>query len=97
MDRNERISQAAEHIKRTCPNDIGGQMVLAAFAQDSIDQEYPPKQRTLDGVLVSPTDVIWWPTNPEKPREGGMEILADGEIDVCKCYSSFEAAPKEAK
>lgn len=96
MNRNERIDQAAGHIKRICPHDIGGQMIHAAFAQDSIDQEHPPQRRTLDGVLVSPTDVIWCPTDPKKPRKGGMDVLADGvAADVCDCYSSIEAAPEE--
>lgn len=53
------------------------------------------RKRTLDGVLVSPTDVIWLPRNPTRPGEGGSEIFADGiEADVCKCYSSFKAAQK---
>lgn len=38
-DEFERVIRAAEHIKRVCPNDIAGQMVLAAFAQDAIDHE----------------------------------------------------------
>lgn len=51
MNRTEAIDQAAEQIKRICP-DIGGQMVLAAFAQDSIDREFPPKQPTAKGETM---------------------------------------------
>jgi hypothetical protein len=39
MDKNEAIARAAEHIRRST-SDIGGQMVMAAFAQESIDHEY---------------------------------------------------------
>jgi len=49
----EAINIAADHIRRVCPNDIGGQMLMAAFAQDSIDQRYPkedngPKREETD-------------------------------------------------
>ena len=39
MSKHEAIKLAADHI-RLRTSDIGGQMVLAAFMQDSIDQEY---------------------------------------------------------
>jgi hypothetical protein len=43
MEKAECINMAYRQIMKICPNDIGGQMVLAAFAQDAIDQEFPKK------------------------------------------------------
>jgi len=31
--------EAALYIRKQCPGDIGGQMVLAAFMQDSLDHD----------------------------------------------------------
>ena len=45
MNKADKLIAAAEHIKRVCPNDIGGQMVLVAFAQDAIDHEEPDESR----------------------------------------------------
>ncbi len=73
MNRSERTNQIAEHIQRTCPNDIGGQMVLAAFGQDSIDREFPreqpkPVEDICEGCYKTPceclpadVDVEWKP------------------------------------
>lgn len=47
MDKSEAIAQAAEHIRRRT-SDIGGQMVLAAFMQDSIDHEYETERDDSD-------------------------------------------------
>jgi len=44
MDRREAERNAAAHILRTT-SDVGGRMVLAAFAQDSINQEYGEEPR----------------------------------------------------
>lgn len=37
--------EAAEYIRRTCPHDVGGRMVLAAFMKDSIDHRYDVERK----------------------------------------------------
>ncbi len=40
IQRDEATIAAAKYIRRQCPHDIAGKLVLAAFAQDSIDHRY---------------------------------------------------------
>ncbi len=51
--------------------------------------------KTIDGVIVSATDVVWWPTDLDRPAAGGMEIFADSDgagSFIHECYSSWRAA-----
>ena len=57
-DKFEQVTRAAEHIKRVCPNDIAGQMVLAAFAQDAIDHEGGEPQDLCNGCYEDPCECL---------------------------------------
>jgi len=43
-NKDRMTDRAVEHINRVCPHDIGGRMVLAAFAQDAIDHADIPEK-----------------------------------------------------
>ncbi len=57
MTRDEDISQAAEHIRNITP-DVGNQMILAAFAMETIDHEYGtgPYANTKENPAGMPTN-----------------------------------------
>lgn len=52
--KDDEYIEAALHIRRTCPHDIGGQMVLAAFAKESIDRRHAEKEKMKSGEPPQP-------------------------------------------